>query len=254
MNSPENQSSHHFSVLVPRTEALHDGRFWRDMKDAYRLHQNLWRLVSDGSPAPRDFLFRRDFREEGPFRDVQPVVYMVSTRVPEDLEDCWEIQTRPYSPQLQRGDQLRFTLRANPTITQSQPNPNPPEPGRKARPLQKRHDVIMNAIHEYKQASTLERMPRRSEIIQDKGLEWLTSKQTQHGFELSGEETRVDAYQQHHLKRKNPTKGKDIIQLSTVDYQGVLTVTEPDRFLALLLHGLGHARAFGCGLMLVRRV
>jgi CRISPR system Cascade subunit CasE len=31
-------------------------------------------------------------------------------------------------------------------------------------------------------------------------------------------------------------------------------VTDPERFTAALVNGIGKARAFGCGLMLIRRV
>ncbi|MBW2329897.1 MAG: type I-E CRISPR-associated protein Cas6/Cse3/CasE [Deltaproteobacteria bacterium] len=34
----------------------------------------------------------------------------------------------------------------------------------------------------------------------------------------------------------------------------MLTVTEPDAFKGVLQFGIGPAKAFGCGLMLVRRV
>ena len=39
-----------------------------------------------------------------------------------------------------------------------------------------------------------------------------------------------------------------------LDVRGILSVKEPDTFLATLGTGLGRARAFGCGLMLIRRV
>jgi CRISPR system Cascade subunit CasE len=38
-----------------------------------------------------------------------------------------------------------------------------------------------------------------------------------------------------------------------LDFEGVLEVTDPVRFLAALANGFGRARAFGCGLMLIRR-
>jgi len=41
---------------------------------------------------------------------------------------------------------------------------------------------------------------------------------------------------------------------STVDFQGILTVTDPELFRKALYEGLGKSKAFGCGLMLVRRV
>lgn len=46
--------------------------------------------------------------------------------------------------------------------------------------------------------------------------------------------------------------GRDI-SLSTVEFSGALTVTEPDAFNRALLRGIGHAKGFGCGLLLVRR-
>jgi CRISPR system Cascade subunit CasE len=38
-----------------------------------------------------------------------------------------------------------------------------------------------------------------------------------------------------------------------VDVSGLLTVIHPVHFLATLCGGLGHAKGFGCGLMLIRR-
>jgi CRISPR system Cascade subunit CasE len=39
-----------------------------------------------------------------------------------------------------------------------------------------------------------------------------------------------------------------------LDINGVLTVKDPERFLVALASGFGRARAFGYGLMLIRRV
>ena len=39
-----------------------------------------------------------------------------------------------------------------------------------------------------------------------------------------------------------------------LDISGVLIVEDPVRFLAAQAAGFGRARAFGCGLMLIRRV
>ncbi|RYD61629.1 MAG: type I-E CRISPR-associated protein Cas6/Cse3/CasE, partial [Verrucomicrobiaceae bacterium] len=43
------------------------------------------------------------------------------------------------------------------------------------------------------------------------------------------------------------------LRFTSVDLTGQLTVTDPTAFQAMLLQGLGHAKAFGCGLMVVRR-
>jgi CRISPR system Cascade subunit CasE len=40
----------------------------------------------------------------------------------------------------------------------------------------------------------------------------------------------------------------------TVRYDGLLRITDPDAFRETLIRGIGPAKAFGCGLMLVKRV
>ena len=39
-----------------------------------------------------------------------------------------------------------------------------------------------------------------------------------------------------------------------MDFTGKLTVLDAAKFGAALTQGIGHAKAFGCGLLLVRRV
>ena len=41
---------------------------------------------------------------------------------------------------------------------------------------------------------------------------------------------------------------------STLDFSGLLTVTAPEKFLSALYGGIGPAKGFGCGLLLVKRV
>ena len=42
------------------------------------------------------------------------------------------------------------------------------------------------------------------------------------------------------------------ITFSEIDYEGVLTVADPAKLTAALFTGVGKARSYGCGLMLVR--
>ncbi len=44
------------------------------------------------------------------------------------------------------------------------------------------------------------------------------------------------------------------VSLSTLEFNGVLTVADPKLFLETLYEGIGPAKGFGCGLMLVRRI
>ncbi|EIX5049786.1 type I-E CRISPR-associated protein Cas6/Cse3/CasE [Escherichia coli] len=67
------------------------------------------------------------------------------------------------------------------------------------------------------------------------------------GFTLL--DTSVDAYRQQQLRREN---SRQLIQFSSVDYTGMLTVTDPGLFVQRLSQGYGKSRAFGCGLMLIK--
>jgi len=90
----------------------------------------------------------------------------------------------------------------------------------------------------------------------DKSLEhWLTQKGERHGFEViqATEDERpvfsAEGYMQHRLPRKGENVG-----YSSVDFEGKVRVTDAGKFRAALLLGIGRAKGFGCGLMLVRRV
>jgi CRISPR system Cascade subunit CasE len=58
---------------------------------------------------------------------------------------------------------------------------------------------------------------------------------------------RADGYQQHRGKGGG-------LRLSTVDFTGRLRVHDAARLRDALFKGVGHAKAFGCGLLLVKRV
>jgi CRISPR system Cascade subunit CasE len=87
-------------------------------------------------------------------------------------------------------------------------------------------------------------------------MAWLKEKEKEFGFfvEDSKEkpQVRVDGYIQRKLYKGRGTRP---ITFSTLDFDGALTVTDPDLFVAkCLFTGIGPAKAFGCGLTLVRRI
>jgi CRISPR system Cascade subunit CasE len=81
------------------------------------------------------------------------------------------------------------------------------------------------------------------------GRAWLARQAETHGFRVDGE-TAVDGYARERIPREG---GKPII-FGRMDLTGLLTVQDPALFLAALAAGFGRSRAFGCGLMLIRRV
>ncbi|PWV65550.1 type I-E CRISPR-associated protein Cas6/Cse3/CasE [Plasticicumulans acidivorans] len=198
----------------------------------YGLHQAMWQLFERTEPpAHRDFLYHR-------LADGRLAFYVVSARAPRSDVAGWRVRSKPYLPQLRVGERLGFTLRANPTVARGR------EADGKGRAV--RHDVVMDARRSLPEAGEAERVARA-------GSQWLNGRDGQraaeHGFALDS--VIADAYTQHRLHKPGAPRA---ITFSTLDYRGVLRVTDAERLQHALLHGIGPAKGFGCGLLLVRRL
>jgi CRISPR system Cascade subunit CasE len=190
-------------------------------------HRLIWALFSDGPDRQRDFLWR----EEAPGHFLA-----LSPRLPNPLHDLFAIETKEFVPSLAEGDRLGFALRANPVVA------------RKADGMTrgKRHDVVMDALRVLPQGEA--RRLARPDMVLEAGRAWLARQGVAHGFEPA-DEVAVDGYETVRIPRPG-----GMLHFGRLDFQGVLTVTEPTRFLAALAIGFGRSRAFGCGLMLIRRL
>jgi len=248
------------------------------MDNRYGMHRLLWDLFPGHDGQVRPFLFREEREQSSQGRQL-PLFYVVSSVPPLTESALFQIETRPYAPDLAAGDQLAFRLRANPVISRKQP-------GRKNSAS---HDVVMDAQHQclgqlcqqagissggakreriqrlqklpaeqllplLAQASPtapVTKLPALLQQVQAQALHrWLAVRGEDRGFQLSDQcGLECTGYQWNTLAEKSRKAG-----FASVDYEGVLTVTDPDRFTPMLVNGLGKARAFGCGLMMVRRI
>ena len=153
------------------------------------------------------------------------------------------MQSREYDPQLEKGQHVSFQLCANPVVTK-----------KGVLTKSRRHDVVMEAKkklllehsgEKWNDWSDDKAKPLLYELVQKSCCDWLKVRGDKHGFSLVN--VNVDSYRQ-------VKAGKRDIQFSTVDFSGELVVTDPDLFKLLLFSGLGHAKAFGCGLLLVKKL
>ena len=156
----------------------------------------------------------------------------LSQRAPigNDLFD--QVDVRDFAPSLRVGDRLNFALRANATRTKRDGG---------------RVDVVMDALRLVPQA---ERAAHRMQIAQTEATAWLERQGARAGFELhttQAEEYTTLALSSH----RGPRKGRP--QFGILSLSGMIEVTDPDKLLAQIGHGFGRAKAYGCGLMLIRR-
>ena len=192
---------------------------FKPINDLYDEHKLIWRFFVDQPLGTRPFLYRREN---------QTTFIIVSNILPVNFSDVWVLESKPYNPVLRIGQQLKFTIRVNPIISHCDSS--------------KKHDVKMDAIFQ-KRLANIARKTHQEEL-QTSVSKWLIQRQSINGFEVVEELISVDEYLQHRIKEKE-------IPISTCNISGKLVVIDPDKCKHLLFNGIGKAKGFGCGLMLV---
>jgi len=194
--------------------------------EAYRDHALIWQLFP-GDGVPRDFLFRSERNASGAV-----VYYVISQRPPQPSPGLFTVQSKPYAPQLAEGEWLHFDLRANPTVSRG-------AAGKKSQ----RHDVLMDAK---RQAGSDDDAHARVDAA---AQQWLLKRAADWGLSMREDSLLTSGYTQHRLRHKGQR-----IEFSSLDYQGVAQVRDSRLLTAALTSGVGRARGFGCGLLLIKRV
>lgn len=187
-------------------------------------HRLIWTVFADDSSRKRDFLWRQDDKRRW---------FVLSRRPPDNSHGLFEIETRPFAPHLATGQRLAFALRANAVVTRKDTNSRG-----------KRSDVVMDRLRGIPQA---ERAQARNRIAVEAARDWLAAQGAAAGFAVN----RIDAIA--YRNEKIPRERKSAIQLGLLDFEGEISVEQPKAFLAALASGIGKAKAFGCGLMLIKR-
>lgn len=218
----------HLSRLQLKPEAVRSFALrYLHNTNGYALHQALWTLFPGVSRGERAFLYHLD-EEASPTR-----VFLLSHKIPEDPQGAWSIESKPYAPDLHAQDRLTFLLRANPVRTRQG----------------KRHDVLMEAKHRLREAGTPRaEWPEPALMMQESGEAWLAARGEAWGIEWLG--IQAEGYRIRTFSKKSAAEP---IRIATMDFSGLLRVTDPDRLRKALFSGVGSAKGFGCGLLMVRR-
>jgi CRISPR system Cascade subunit CasE len=187
--------------------------------DLYSWHKTAWELFPGKPEAKRDFLTRLDVTANG-FR-----LYVLSGSKPVKPEWCeYEaFSTKEIAPGFLGHTLYRFDLRANPT--------------RKIKKLDSEGNVTKNG--------------KRVALLGEKEqMDWLRRKAGENGFKvLENPKPVIDPAERNDFCKHN-TPGMHF----GVRFTGALKVTDRKAFGEAFYNGIGSAKGFGFGLLLLKPV
>jgi len=199
----------------------------------YGLHRALWTLFADRPDRERDFLYRR--MDEGP----RPEFLCLSARAPVN-DGRWSVETKAFEPRFRAGQVLEFSLRANPVRTQWVDG------------KQKRRDVVMDHKKRLEaRGLPREQWPTGAAIVQEAGAAWILERAERWGIRFDCRSLRADGYRVLDFT-KNGGGQRRQVRLATVEFSGVLEIVNPGLLRDVMATGVGPAKGFGCGLLLLK--
>lgn len=141
------------------------------------------------------------------------------------------VDSKPYSPQIVEGETLRFVMFSDVS---------------KSRFTRGSRGERFDPIAEAKLADADRTY---QEIAEALAPDWLQRKGKNHGFDPV-DISKMD-YKQTRFVR--PRDGQSL-RFTVIDFEGVLVVTDKEKFTDCLISGIGRGKAFGLGALLVRRI
>lgn len=188
------------------------------IRDAYDWHQRVWQAFGGRDGQRRDFLIRVDQKEEA-FR-----VLILSQSPPRKPDwcptDCFQSKVIP--DDIFAHARYRFSLLANPT-----------------------HKPVKDKDGNY--IADAKKRKRRAITQREDLVAWLQRKAEPGGFRVNLDSLRTIPRGREFFHKDGRSHGAH----TAVEFQGELTVIDPAQFRATVAAGIGSAKAFGFGLLVL---
>lgn len=158
---------------------------------------------------------------------------ILSARPPNENALFLPPEIKAFDPNLHKGDRLNYILRANATKKRITGKGNG-----------QRVDVVMNMLY---QVPIKKRADERQLLAAKAAETWMINQGATKGYRSL--KTVTQGYSTLELGRK---RGQGAT-FGILDLSGEIEILDPISFISALYQGFGRAKAWGCGLMLVRR-
>lgn len=199
-----------------------DASLKHNLLDPDLLHRAVWRFFHFDREAQRPFLFRREASE----------VVVVSQLPPLPRLPGWNSRVGRFEPKFKEGDPFLFRVRINPTVDSNG----------------KRCDRIQRRLR-------MEPTASMRKVVAEEGQAWLRAREASLGFCCLDPGPLVGDYRQHRFRKVRPGRPDGpALLIATLEISGAAVVTDPTRLHHTLTHGMGHAKGYGCGLLLTQKL
>jgi CRISPR system Cascade subunit CasE len=186
------------------------------IRDSYDWHQRVWQAFGGRDGADRDFLIRVDRKEEA-YR-VLVLSHSIPSRPDWCPSDCFS--TKPVPEKFLTHERYCFSLLTNPTKKLRVDNPD----------------------------GTRKKNGRRVPITRpEDSIAWLKRKAEAGGFSIDPDAIRVIPRGREFFHKDNTSRGTH----NAIEFQGELSVTDSVQFRSTIANGIGSAKAFGFGLLVL---
>ncbi|OWV05222.1 MULTISPECIES: type I-E CRISPR-associated protein Cas6/Cse3/CasE [Micromonospora] len=109
--------------------------------------------------------------------------------------------------------------------------------------------LTANPTHSGRKTADAKETQRFGYLREEEQIGWLTSRADRHGFAIAPQHDGLPNLRLHRRQAQTFKRGMGTVTLTTVTYDGILQVTDADAIRRAMTSGIGHAKAYGCGLL-----
>ncbi|WP_327651993.1 type I-E CRISPR-associated protein Cas6/Cse3/CasE [Micromonospora aurantiaca] len=109
--------------------------------------------------------------------------------------------------------------------------------------------LTANPVHSGRKTADSKETQRFGRLREEDQVNWLMSRAADRGFRVATQQDGRPNLRLHHSQTLNFKRGLTKVTLATVTYDGILQVADAEAFRRALRGGIGHGKAYGCGLL-----
>jgi CRISPR system Cascade subunit CasE len=109
--------------------------------------------------------------------------------------------------------------------------------------------LTANPVHSGRKTPEAKETQRFGYLRVEEQEQWLLRRADRCGFTVAVQQDGRPNLRLHQRQAQSFKRGTHPVTLTTVTYDGVLEVTDGNDFRTAMINGIGHAKAYGCGLL-----